>query len=103
MKLSGNSQSQRILVNFPGRNIVLVTESQVWRVLDLHSIDQVRSLLEDCVIVLKRFQDQLGVKNWRGILKIAATTCAQYVWSVKRISGMELDSQIINKLNALEI
>ena len=105
MKLSGNWRFNIVvLYNCPGRNIVLVTESQVARVvMELHSIDQVRTLLEPCVVVMKRFQDELGVKTWLGMFRMAATICAKYVWSVKRMSGLALDSQIINKLNGLEI
>ena len=84
-----------------GRNLVLMVESQVVRVVvDLHHI---RPLLEPCVVVLKRFQDQLGVKTWRGMFEIAATISRKYVWSVNQMSEMALDSQIINKLNELEI
>ena len=79
-------------------------ERQVTRVVVyLHSIDQVRPLLEACVVVLKNYQDQLGVRTWRGMFKIAATIRTRYVWAVKRMSRMSLASGIINKLNALEI
>ena len=81
-----------------------MAESQVSRVVtDFHSVDQVRALLEPCVVVLKRYQDLLGVKTWLGMFRKAATLCAKYVWSVRNMSGMALDSQIINKLNDLEI
>ena len=81
-----------------------MTESQVVRVVkDPTSFQQVRTLLEPCVVLLKRFQDQLGVKTWRGVFKIAATISARYVWAVRKMSRMELGSEIINKLNGLEI
>ena len=80
-----------------------MTESQVTRGMELDSIDQVRTLLEPCVVVMKRLQDQLGVRTWRGMFRNATIICHRYVWSVKKMSGMALDSQIINKLNGLEI
>ena len=68
---------------------------------DPPSSEQVRTLLEPCVVLLKRFQDQLGVKTWRDVFKIAATISARYVWAVRKMSRMELGSEIINKLNGL--
>ena len=81
-----------------------MTESQVERVVRQNErLDQVRSILKTCVLALKRFQDQLGVQTWQGMFKISATFSAKYAWSVKNMSRMKLDSQIINKLNGLEI
>ena len=81
-----------------------MTESRVERVVSQYQrLDQVRNILQPCVEALKRFQDQLGVRTWRGMFKISATICAKYVWSLQNMYRMELDSQIINKLNGLEI
>ena len=81
-----------------------LVESQVRRVVThQHSLHLLSHVLERSVVVMKRYQDQLGVSTWLAQFDFAAPIQRKYFWSVEKLSLMSLDSQIMNKLNSLKI
>ena len=85
------------------RNLVQLLESQVRRVVvHQHGLHLVRDVLERGVVVMKRYQDQLGANTWLSQFDLAASTQRKYFWLVEKLSLMSLDSRIMNKLNYLK-
>ena len=84
------------------RNLVLLVQAQVQRVVThQHSLHLLKETLESAVVVMKRYQDQLGVDVWLGQFDQAASTGRKYYWLVEKMCRMSLDDRTLDKLNDL--